>query len=535
MPRLSRRDIIKGGAAVAGLAIVPGKASAAVTAYMQAIAEGAAAYREIAAFYREAGFQPFWTGQSDGDLARRRALLQALTETETHGLPSRRYRPEELVAQFGQVQSERDLGRLEVELSRAYLQYGRDMQTGSIVPRTADSQIVREVPYRDRTSMLRELASTPPTSAVENLTPRSAEYRNLLKEKLRLEEVLRRGDWGPQVPENKLERGDSGNSVVELRNRLIRMGYLGRTASAVYDTRMMRAVGEFQADHGLTPDGVAGASTIREINRSARERLSQVLVAMERERWINFDEGRGKRHVWVNLTDFRTKLYDEGKVTFETKSVVGQSLIDKRTPEFSDRMEHMEINPDWTVPRTILGRDYLPVWRQNPYAKGYLQIIDRRGRVVPRQYVDFWSYNHKNFPYTVRQAPGPRNALGTVKFMFPNPYAIYLHDTPDRHLFEREVRDYSSGCIRLYRPHDFAYVLLQRQMSEPQPYFQNILNSGQQTKVMLDEPFPVHIDYRTAFSEPKKRMQYRRDIYGRDERIWSALSAAGVALRDSRA
>ncbi|MEM9344488.1 MAG: L,D-transpeptidase family protein [Pseudomonadota bacterium] len=530
MPRLSRRDILTGGAAVAGLAMVPGSASAAVTAYMQAIAESAAADREIAAFYRETGFQPIWTGRSDGDQSRRRAFLEALTGTEIHGLPSRRYRPDQLVAQFGAVQSERDLGKLEVELSRVYLQYARDMQTGAITPRSADSQIVREVPYRDRTALLRELGTSSPTGAVDGLTPQTGEYRALLKEKLRLEEVVRRGGWGPEVPERKLERGDSGGAIVDLRNRLIRMGYMRRTASAEYGDRMMRAVGAFQSDHGLTPDGVAGVSTLQEINRSARERLSQILVAMERERWLNFEGGRGKRHVYVNLTDFRTKLLDDGKVTFQTKSVVGQSLIDKRTPEFSDKMEHMEINPDWTVPRTILGRDYLPVWRQNPHAKGYLQIIDRRGRVVPRQYVDFWSYNHKNFPYTVRQAPGPRNALGTVKFMFPNPYAIYLHDTPDRHLFEREVRDYSSGCIRLYRPHDFAYVLLQRQMADPQPYFQNILSSGQQTKVMLDEPFPVHIDYRTAFSVPKERMQYRRDIYGRDERIWTALSAAGVTL-----
>ena len=135
-------------------------------------------------------------------------------------------------------------------------------------------------------------------------------------------------------------------------------------------------------------------------------------------------------------------------------------------------MEYMEINPDWTVPRSILARDYLPKLQENPFAAQYLQMIDDTGRVVPREAIDFTQYDERNFPFDVRQPPGRSNALGTVKFMFPNPHAIYLHDTPERHLFQREVRDYSSGCIRLHDPHDFAYMLLARQMRDPEPYFQ---------------------------------------------------------------
>ncbi len=312
------------------------------------------------------------------------------------------------------------------------------------------------------------------------------------------------------------------------------MGYVDRTAAEVYDDRMRAAVSEFQADHGLKVDGVPGPDTLGEINVPVEDRLAQVLVAMERERWLNLPEGRGERHVWVNLTDFHVRIYDHGKVSFDTRSVVGANDPDKRSPEFSDKMEYVEINPDWTVPRSIMARDYLPKFKANPYAAPHLNLIDARGRVIPREYINFAAYTEKTFPFTVRQPPGRDNALGTVKFMFPNPYAIYLHDTPAQSLFSREVRTFSHGCIRLQDPHEFAYAILGRQMSDPKPYFQRILNSRKQTIVPLDTPIPVHIVYRTAFTEAKGHVQYRRDIYGRDALIADALREAGVEMRAVR-
>jgi murein L,D-transpeptidase YcbB/YkuD len=333
---------------------------------------------------------------------------------------------------------------------------------------------------------------------------------------------------------NTLRPGESSQAVVALRNRLIAMGYLGRTATTAYDARMQSAVATFQRDHGLTADGVAGTSTLEEINIPVERRLAQVMVAMERERWMNHPDGRGKTHIWVNLPDFHMQLIDNGKVSFETRAVVGERRTEKRTPEFSDMMRYMEINPDWTVPRSILGRDYLPRFKQNPNAARYLQLIDASGRVVSRDAIDFSQYTERTFPFTVRQAPGDANALGRVKFMFPNPHAIYLHDTPAKDLFSREVRAYSSGCVRLNDPFDFAYELLSRQMSNPKPYFDGILATGRQTRVDLQTPIPVHLVYRTAFTDAKGSVQYRRDIYGRDAAIWDAMVEAGVALRAVR-
>ncbi len=350
-----------------------------------------------------------------------------------------------------------------------------------------------------------------------------------MKAKFAMEKQLGKGGWGAQVPAKKLEPGQSGAAVVALRNRLIAMGYMRRNAGQVYDGKMQSAVQQFQLAHGLNPDGVAGPGTLAEINVQAEDRLAAIVVAMERERWIN--RPLGKRHVWVNLTDFTARIVDNGKVTFETRSVVGATQSDRRSPEFSDVMEFMVVNPTWNVPRSITVKEYLPMLQKNPNAAGHLRIIDSRGRTVNRGAVDFTQFTARTFPFDMKQPPSDGNALGLVKFMFPNQYNIYLHDTPSKNLFGREVRAFSHGCIRLADPFDFAYALLAKQTNDPQGLFKSKLNTGIETVVPLEQPVPVHLVYRTAFTSPKGNMNYRRDVYGRDARIFSALQKAGVVLR----
>ena len=316
--------------------------------------------------------------------------------------------------------------------------------------------------------------------------------------------------------------------MVALRNRLIRMGYLGRTVSDSYDAAIQQAVQAFQQDHGLATDGVAGPGTLAELNVDIEQRLHSVVVAMERERWLN--RPRGDRHVLVNLVDFHARIVDDGKVTFKTRSVIGKNTDGQRSPEFSDVMEHMVINPTWNVPRSIATKEYLPALQRNPWSNGHLNLINSRGQVVDRGAVDFNAYNERNFPFDIKQPPSERNALGLVKFMFPNRYNIYLHDTPSKSLFAREQRDFSHGCIRLADPFDFAYALLARQESDPQGVFQSILRTGRETVVPLDQPIQVHLIYRTAMTEPGGRINFRGDVYGRDAAIWSALEQAGVTL-----
>ncbi|MEL6203933.1 MAG: L,D-transpeptidase family protein [Pseudomonadota bacterium] len=518
--------------AMIAFAAIPAAAQppAVPLAFRQAIAEAAYQSDAVATFYREAGYRPIFTGPGPDALARRAALLSALERASMHGLPKRRYDAAALRAVFAEANSTRGLGRAEVEAAKIFLTYAQDVSSGVLTPNRVDPRIVRELPRRDPQELLAGLAGPDPAAFLDGLAPRSHEYARLMGEKMRLETLRLGGGWGPNVPSAKLEPGASGAAVVALRNRLIRMGYLEPTAAATYGAALIRAVQQFQIDHGLSPDGVAGASTIREVNQSVEKRLSQVLVAMERERWLNVPGGRGARHIVVNLTDFHARVIDDGIVTFETKAVVGDDDNGKETPEFSDEMEYMELNPTWTVPRGILARDYLPRLKRNRGAASYLKVVDRRGRVVPRSAVNFSAYNAKNFPFNLVQPPGPRNALGTVKFMFPNPHAIYLHDTPDKHLFDRERRTYSSGCIRLGDPHEFAYHLLSRQEVDPVSVFQGTLRTGNRTRIYLDDPVPVHLIYRTAITQAKGRVNYREDIYGRDAALWQALRQAGVSL-----
>ena len=507
-----------GGAALALKAGLP-----AYSGFRQALVAEAAQEPEIIEFFRARDFAAFWTS-ADG--TKHLGLALAAFETaDLHGLPKQRYDAEALRAEIAAMRSEGDLGRFEVRLTRALLDFARDLNTGALVPKSIDAGLVREIPQRDRGNDLVEFLADP-EGFLHRLAPRDAEYARLMRARADLRAQIAAGGWGPRVTARSLRPGASGAQVVELRNRLLRMGYLSRSVTNSYDASIQSAVQAFQADHGLPVTGTADEATISQINVAPETRMRSVLVAMERERWANID--RGQRHIWVNLTDFTAKILDDGKVTFETRAVIGSTVEDKRTPEFSHFMTYMEVNPDWTVPPGIIRRDYLPKLRANPGALAHLQVVDSRGRVVPRSQVNFAAYTERNFPFNLRQPPGRTNALGQVKFMFPNPWAIYLHDTPDKHLFARDTRAYSSGCVRLNDPFDFAYALLAAQTDDPKGVFHRVLDSGRQERITLETPVPVHLDYRTAFTNARGKVQYRADIYGRDARIFAALRDAGV-------
>ncbi|KGM87275.1 Uncharacterized protein rosmuc_03579 [Roseovarius mucosus DSM 17069] len=503
-------------------------AAAQEAAFRQAVAEAAAQDRDLAAFYQEQTYRPVWTGEGAEHLARRQALVQVLARAGVHGLPTQRYDLDGVMTAMRAARSQRDLGQVEVALSRAYLRYARDLQSGVLVPSEVVSDIKREVARREAGALLTEILSGDPARTMRNLAPQSNEYARLLKQKLRLEKLIADGGWGPTVTAEKLRPGDGGPAVIALRNRLIAMGYLARSAAQTYDMRLQQAVQAFQADHGLEQDGVAGTTTLGALNTPALDRLKSVIVAMERERWLS--EERGERHILVNLTDFSARILDNDEVTFATRAVIGKNDQNRRSPEFSDEMEHMVINPTWHVPYSIAVNEYLPQMQRNPGAASHLKLYNRNGREVSRGAVNFGAYNARNFPFAIKQPPSERNALGLVKFMFPNKYNIYLHDTPQKALFDLEKRDFSHGCIRLHQPFDFAYALLARQESDPKAFFQSVLDTRRETYVQLEQHVPVHIIYRTAFTQAQGRPQYRGDVYGRDARIWEALEKAGVSL-----
>lgn len=496
----------------------PAQAQITFTGFHQSVAESAARDDGLAAFYRERGFEGLWSGSTPDAQNRRNALISALTEVEAHGIPAARYDVEGLIAALHAADNAAEQGRMDVELSRVLLRYAHDVNTGILNPRQVVSEIKREVPVLDSAQILNDFMAAPsPAGYLRGLAPQAPEYTRLMRRQLELRSLMATGGWGASVPSGALAPGATGDAVVALRNRLVAMGYMGRSVTRTYDDSVQSAVERFQAAHGMTVDGVAGGATITAINVPIETRLESILVAMERERWMNIE--RGDRHIWVNLTDFHASIVDFDRVTFQTRSVIGALGGGRETPEFSDEMDHMVINPSWYVPRSIIVNEY------NGRVPAGFQAMGSSGPVnVSNVMVN------GRLRYGLRQPPGPRNALGQVKFMFPNQYNIYLHDTPSQHLFGREVRAFSHGCIRLDDPKDFAYHLLAAQESDPVAYFDGILRTRAERRVNLDTPLPVHLVYRTAFTSVTGELQFRNDIYGRDARIWDALAREGLVI-----
>lgn len=514
---------------ILGLACGSARAElASNVAFAHSLASAVAESEGVTAFYKSTNYRDLWTGPDDFE--RRQAALQVFSRAGDHGLPVTRYDADALMAAFRLARTERDRSLVEADMTRAFLAYAHDLSSGALIPSKVDKGIVREIARPDPQAMLQGFAdSDSPGEFLRNLAPASLEYARLVKEKLQLEAVIAQGGWPTGPKTERLQPGDQGPQVIALRDYLVARGYLMASAAASYDRGLLRAVQRFQLDHGLTADGVANAATLEALRLPASERLKSVIVALERLRWLD-DAPRGSRHIWVNLPEFMARIVDEGRTTFKTRAVIGRDVEEQRTPEFSDVMEYMVINPSWGVPRSIIVKEYLPLLQRNPNAVGHLQVVDNKGRVVPRGAVNFAAYSASSFPFGLRQPPSDGNALGKVKFMFPNEYNIYLHDTPAKNLFAHEVRAYSHGCIRLGDPIDFAHVLLSAQTTDPKELFQTELDSERETSVSLDSKVPVHLVYFTAWPTARGQISYRNDVYGRDGRLFDALSEAGVVL-----
>lgn len=505
---------------------------AQTVAFKQAVAAAALDDADISTFYQERNYRPIWTGEDD--YARRKAFLAAVGTAYDHGLPAGRYDGAQLIADFGAVKTARGRGYLEVETTKRFLLFARDLHSGILNPEELSEDIAIIAPRRDRLEILREFTQSSPADYLQALPPTHPDYARLLKEKARLENILAKGDWGAKVNANKLKPGRKHDAVAVMRNRLFLMGYASQGDSNEYTDDLVQAVQQFQADRGLTDDGVAGKSTIDALNVSVETQLKQVIIGLERQRWLNKE--RGKRHVFVNQADFKAYIFDDGKATFETRVVVGKTSAQYRTPEFSDEMTHMIINPTWHVPQSIARKEYLPMLLQNPGALSRQGIVmtDGRGQRVDPSTLDLTQFSTSHFPFDLKQPPGSANALGKVKFMFPNRFNVYLHDTPSKSLFGRDIRAFSHGCVRVQRPIDLAYFLLAPQSDDPEGLFNGHLQTRRETQVDLVTPLPVYLVYHTVWVTAQGRVNYRLDPYGRDKLVFEALEKAGVELRALR-
>ena len=482
-------------------------------------------------FYSENDYELIWFGNNALASQRRAELINSLQSASFHGLPGKKYQVNSLLNKLSTSDSLFEIGLLEGLFMIAFTEYASDLDTGVLIPSEVDTDIVRQINFPDTDFYIQGLLSRNPYDYFRSLGPQSSEYARLLVEYQKLSEIIRNGGWSNIATDRILRFGDSGDDVVAIRNRLFDQGYMPNSISTKFDKKLLKAVQKYQSDHGLIPDGIIGAGTILELNITAEQRLSSIIVALERERWLG--DTLGQRHIWVNLADFKAKIIEDHAVVFETRTVLGVNDESMRSPEFSDKMEYMVVNPTWHIPVSIAKNEYLPELKKDPEALPFLKLFDSSGSLVDRESIDFSILGKNYFPYEMKQLPSTTNALGLVKFMFPNPYNIYLHDTPAKDLFMKEVRDFSHGCIRLHEPFDFAYALLEKQTDEPQSEFQNALKSQEETIILLSKSVPVHITYRTAFTKAGGGIEFRRDIYGRDQKIYDALVELGLELSEN--
>ena len=476
---------------------------------------------ELLTIYQNRNFKPIWTsGDAEGN-DRLVALIEALRSASSHGLPFGNTEVQYIYYLIALPRNDANIAKAEAEISRLYFHFASSLKAGAVDPASVANQISRQRIPPNIATLFAGIIGPNPAAYIHSLAPATHQYLTMRKELKRLDLIIDRGGWGHKVDANLLQLGDTGPAVVQLRNRLIRMGYMSRTPTAELTNSMVFAIKRFQEDHGLDPDGAADAVTIDAINVEPQQRQQQVIVALERERWLN--QPLGEEYVRVNIADFYADLISEGKPVFSTRVVVGQSKERLQTPEFSDEMTHFVINPTWYVPRSIAVREILPQLKQNPSAEPLLEMFSQEQGIIDRDHVDFGNYSAANFPYAFKQPPGPKNALGQVKFMFPNRFNVYMHDTPQRSLFQQETRNFSHGCIRLHRAADFANFLLSRMVDDPQSVYGKIVRNGRESTMLLPKPLPVHITYRTAFVGKNGRVQYRADIYGRDQAVYTKI------------
>ena len=483
---------------------------------------------EASLFYAARNYRPLFVADSS---TYGKSLLSALGDAPKHGLPAGRYQALELSQAIADIGDPASSARAEVLAVRAYLHYAQDLHAGILVPKDVDGELAIDTPRESVTELLsRVVAAADGAELFADLEPKHPRYRMLLAEKARIEGMLSAGLAAPFVEEGAILRpGMSGPRVAQMRARLGAIGFSqGLGSLEVYDDALLEVVKLFQAANGLADDGAVGPRTVAVLNRSDRDMLAQVLVNLERERWLNIS--RGNRHIQVNIPAFVAQVYDYGAMVFETKTVVGK-VGKTQTPEFSDVMTHMMINPSWNVPVSIITKEYLPQLQANNTAMNRQGIqIFYKGRQIDPTRVDFSQFTAGWFPVTMRQPPGAGNALGKVKFLFPNQFDIYMHDTPSKSLFDKISRAFSHGCVRVARPRELAYLLLSRQSDDPEGLFQKHLDTGRETPVYLDQPVPVHLTYLTVWQNAAGQVEYLDDIYGRDAIVFAALEAAGVAI-----
>ncbi len=476
--------------------------------------------------YRKNRFQPLWT-----DRRNLTQLLTAIAGSAEEGLIPDDYHLQ-AISRYGHeletAPSRAKLLEYDLLLSDALMLLAQHKRHGKVNPREVEERLNLDSPAPRPSLMdtfLTALRTATVRKALDELEPAHPAYASLKRALSRYRKIAGSGGWQPVPPGPSLKPGMRHERVQALRARLAVTGDLTWESAhpLFYDEVLAGAVRAFQTRHHLEADGIAGKATLAAMNIPVADRISQIRVNLERARWVMHDMPAA--NIVIDIAGFNLQYYHQGRLVWKTRVMVGEPF--NQTPVFRSAITYLVLNPTWTIPPDILKNETVPrILTEKDYlAKQRLRVLTASGEEVDPTTVPWGQYLGKRPPYTLRQDAGPDNALGLIKFIFPNPYHVYLHDTPSKSLFDKARRAFSHGCIRVQHPLDLGKMLIANDPGNPTTAarFDQVLASGKTSTIFLKEPLPIFLMYLTANAE-NGQVQFMPDLYQRDRGILDALN-----------
>ncbi len=473
--------------------------------------------------YKKYSYQPIWT--NPGSV---RQLVDAIKDSYHDGLTPEDYHlsliqqlQKALVAKPDPAKR----AKLDVVLTDSLVRLGYHLLMGKVDPESLDRNwnMDRTLKLDPILKMSVAIDNAQVTGLVAGFRPKADFYRDLKQVLANYRKIQAEGGW-PQVPAGKtLKPGMTTPRVTTIRQRLVVTTDMPAVSmeSSLYDAAVEAGVKQFQQRHGFEADGVVGKGTLAAMNVSIKARIGQLRVNLDRARWVLHDLPQD--FVVTDIAGFNLLYIRNGQEAWKTRVQVGKTY--RKTPVFRDRIRYIEFNPTWAIPPGILRKDILPKVKRDPQ---YLQnknmvVLNQQGKQIDIATIDWSQYPGKGFPYLIRQQPGPNNALGRVKFIFPNKHSVYLHDTPSKSGFKRAERAFSSGCIRVQNPFHFAELLLADKPGWDRAKIDAVVESRKTTRVNLSKPLTVMLLYWTAAVDNERRVVFKQDIYDRDGAVLVGL------------
>ena len=477
-------------------------------------------WRNLSRFYSQRRYQPVWYNDA-GLSARAQTWLDTIKVADTHGLDPYDYH----LGFFQRHHNDQPTSLrvwMELLMTKALMLYIEHMQVGRLTPKDMDLDWhIKKAPVDILMWLQHILDAEDFQQALNSLQPPHAGYRRLHAALVKYLALQAAGGW-PTIPDGPvLQTGDSDQQVILLRQRLRAEGDLvidPLQGKFLFDETVKEAVEHFQVRYGIDIDGVVGPETRAAMNIPIEERIQQMQLNLERWRWLPRD--LGERYLLVNTAGYELAAYEHNKLLFITRVIAGTP--ERSTPAVAGPLKTIIFNPYWYIPQTIALNDILPVQQRHPdYLKTMGIRVFKNSQAalteVPAEQIDWTQVNEDNFAYQLRQDPGPKNSLGRIKFKFSNDFALYLHDTPKKRLFDRETRAFSSGCIRVQGAIDLADYLLQNNKDWTKQKIREIIDSEETVVVDLQTPITLYLVYWTAWVGSDDHVYFRKDIYGWDQ------------------